>query len=116
MDAEALKRWRGLHLRIACGETLSSAEEQSYRAGLRELKQGDPMGTASAARLQQLRQDVATLESERAELFERGRQLDLRIGTLEGGRSPSRTTPQASTGGARIEKAARRVNHEPPPP
>ena len=83
MDAEALKRWRGLHLRVACGETLSSEEEQSYRAGLRELEQGDPIGTASAARLQQLRQTVATLESERAELIERGRQLDLRIGTLE---------------------------------
>ena len=83
MDADALKRWRGLHLRVACGETLSSEEEQSYRAGLRELEQGDPMGAASAARLQQLRQAIVALESDRAELIERGRQLDLRIGTLE---------------------------------
>jgi hypothetical protein len=83
MDAEALKRWRGLHFRVACGETLSTDEEQFYRAGLSELEQGDPIGTSSAARLQQLRQAVATLEAERAELIERGRQLDLRIGTLE---------------------------------
>jgi hypothetical protein len=83
MDVEALKRWRGLHLRVACGETLSSEEEQSYRVGLRELEQEDPIGIASAARLQQLRQAVAALESDRAKLIERGRQLDLRIDTLE---------------------------------
>lgn len=83
MDAETLKRWRGLHLRVACGETLLSDEEQFYRAGLRELEQGGPIGTASAARLQQLRQAVTALEAERAELMERGRQLDARIVTLE---------------------------------
>jgi hypothetical protein len=72
MDAETLNRWRGLHFRVACGETLTPDEEQFYRAALRELEQGDPIGAASVARLQELRKAVAALEEA---LRERSREL-----------------------------------------
>ena len=83
MDAETLKRWRSLHLRVACGDTLSTDDEQFYRSGLREREQGDPIGAASVARLRELRQSVAVLEAERVDLSERGRQVDARIAALE---------------------------------
>lgn len=83
MDSTSVKRWRELHLRVASGDRLSTEEEREYRAGLRELEQGDPIGGATLAKLQQLRQNAAALEAERAELLEKTRQLDARIATLE---------------------------------
>ncbi len=83
MDQETRKRWRGLHLRVACGETLSGDEEAFYQAGLKELEQGEPIGAASMVRLKELRQTIAALEAERAELLARGRQVDSRIAVLE---------------------------------
>jgi hypothetical protein len=41
------------------------------------------MSAATAARLQELRQAIASLEAERAELIERVRQVDARIDALE---------------------------------
>jgi chromosome segregation ATPase len=74
--------WRALHLRNACGETLSEEERAAYEAGLREIQQGESFpGTIEALRA--LRTELGRLRAEHAELAAKREALDRQIAALE---------------------------------
>lgn len=83
-DAE-YQQWWQLHIQVARGETLASAEQAAYLAGLEELDQeeGEQLKGASLARLRQLRQQIQLLTQSLAQLTTRSELLSSRIALLE---------------------------------
>jgi len=68
MDQTALQEWQRLHVRVVCGETLSSKEQADYQAGLRELEQSESIGTVTIDRIKEMRQKIRKLDAERLRL------------------------------------------------
>ncbi len=89
MDETTYREWWPLHVRVACGESLSEEEQRVYERGLKALHD-EEVGSRDADKLRQARMAVRELEQEHAELDARRRQLDDEILALERLISPPR--------------------------
>jgi hypothetical protein len=87
MDEQAYKAWWNLHVRKACGETLSEQEQQDYEAGVQELDAEESI-PSNIAELRRMKASILALEAENALLRERKRQLDAEISALESSLDP----------------------------
>ena len=76
MDQTALQHWQRLHLRVVCGETLSSEEQALYQAGLQELEQSERIGTFTVDRIREMLQKIRKLDTERLRLEDEVRRLE----------------------------------------
>ena len=82
MDSRSYRDWWALHLRAACGESLTREEQASYQAGLSQLHQEEAIPGDTNA-LWDARELVLALEAEQSELLTRRCRLDDEIRALE---------------------------------
>lgn len=83
MDEATYQRWWPLHIRVAKDEVLAAEEQPFYEAGLRELDEDEKIGQASRTELREVRARVVALQSERANLLKRTRELEQEMTALE---------------------------------
>lgn len=82
MDPHTYQRWWVLHLRAARSENLTAEERALYEAGLKQLQQ-EEVREGHRAGIRNLRDTVAALQSEHAQLDARRQKLDAEIMALE---------------------------------
>ena len=82
MDEQAYRAWWPLHLRVAKGEELNTAERAGYEEGKKRLHE-DETPQADIAALRQTREEIKALEVERHRLQSRRRGLQQKVATLE---------------------------------
>jgi hypothetical protein len=85
MDKKTYKPWWQLHLRVAKGETLSSAEQIEYDAGLNTLdeEEKEQFSPNSLTTLRYLRAEVEQLQISHDQLKTESTRLDNKIAVLE---------------------------------
>ncbi len=81
MDQAEYERWWQLHIRVARGESLTSAENRAYEVGRLELEKTEGFGELAAAK--QAREQLVALDAERDRLEQRRKQLDSEIVALK---------------------------------
>ena len=83
IDQQTYERWWNLHLRVARGDKLDSADHAYYES-VRQQLEGEETLRAPAPDLGALRAVIKSLESEHSGLEARRRQLETEIAALEG--------------------------------
>ena len=88
IDEQTYQRWWNLHLRVARGDKLDSAEHAFYES-VRQHLEGEETLHAPAPGLGALQAVIKSLESEHSGLEARRRQLETEIAALESALSKS---------------------------
>ena len=83
MNPQEYEQWWQLHVRVAMGETLSSAEQPVYQAGLFQLEQEEPLSENLLNQLLPLRQRIDELNAQHHQLALENNKLDKKIKKLE---------------------------------
>jgi septal ring factor EnvC (AmiA/AmiB activator) len=83
IDQQTYQRWWNLHLRVARGDKLDSADHAYYES-VRQQLEGEETLRAAAPDLGTLQTVIKSLESEHSGLEARRRQLETEIAALEG--------------------------------
>ena len=82
IDQQTYQRWWNLHLRVARGDKLDSADQAFYES-VRQQPEGEETLRALAPDLGALQAVIKSLESEHSGLEARRRQLETEIAALE---------------------------------
>jgi len=88
IDEQTYQRWWNLHLRVARGDKLDSAEHAFYES-VRQHLEGEETLHAPTPGLEALQAAIKSLESEHSGLEARRRQLETEIAALENALSKS---------------------------
>lgn len=85
MTQAEYQQWWQYHICVACGETLTTEEEATYRTGIDALdqKEAEQLQLASLKNLRQLRTQIQQLTQNLAQFTARHEQLNRKIADLE---------------------------------
>lgn len=82
MDTKTYAVWWRLHVRVAKGEILNSADQVFYIEGKNQLH-SEETSNSRIAELRQIREEISAMEAERERLYEQCQQLRSHVLLLE---------------------------------